>query len=599
MLPHWKGQSGYNWGRLREAICLMRATRYFLPTLREVPAEAELVSHRLLLRGGFIRKLAAGVYIYLPLGWRVIRKIEQIVREETDRIGGIELFMPALVPQELLDETGRSGLEILFRLKDRNQRPFTLGFTHEEVITDIVRHAVSSYRQMPLLLYQIQTKFRDEPRPRGGVIRAREFLMYDAYSFDTDDTALERMYQAVRVAYIRMFQRMGLPTIIVEAEAGAIGGGSNEEFIIVAEGGEDKVLQCDSCGYGANAEKCELPDPQLTPPPIDDVPPTEQVATPNMRTVEEVTAFLKTSPDRLVKTLLMRVDGKPVAALVRGDRELNPYKLLHALDGESVEMMEPEGIRALTHAPVGFAGPVGLPAKIPLLADYELRGLQDFITGANAEDAHLIHVCWGRDFPEPRWADLRVAEAGDRCPRCPQGTLREVRGIEVGHIFQLGTKYSKAMGALFTDAQGRQAPIIMGCYGLGVSRCLAAVVEVHHDADGICFPITVAPFEVVLILVNPEDSPQRAVAERLYAEMSEAGIEVLYDDRNERSGVKFKDADLIGVPLQVVVGRAVQEGAVEVRLRADKSPQHVAVSNVVDYVRAIISELKRQYEPTV
>lgn len=577
----------------------MRATRYFLPTLREVPSEAELASHRLLLRGGFIRKLAAGVYIYLPLGWRVIRKIEQIVREETDRIGGVELFMPALVPQELLDETGRSGLEILFRLKDRHQRPFTLGFTHEEVITDIVRHAVSSYRQMPLLLYQIQTKFRDEPRPRGGVIRAREFLMYDAYSFDTDHEALERTYQALRVAYIRMFQRMGLPTIIVEAEAGAIGGGSNEEFMVVAEGGEDKVLQCDTCGYGANAEKCELPDPQLAPPAVENIPPAEKVATPNARTVEEVTAFLHTTADRLVKTLLMRVDGKPVAALVRGDRELNPYKLQHALDGESVEMMDAESIRQLTNAPVGFAGPVGLPPDIPILADYELRGLQDFITGANEADAHLVHVCWGRDFPAPRWADLRVAEAGDKCPRCPNGTLREVRGIEVGHIFQLGVKYSEAMGALFTDAEGNQKPIIMGCYGLGVSRCLAAIAEVHHDADGICFPITVAPFEVVLILVNPEDAAQREVAERLYAEMLQAGIEVLYDDRDERSGVKFKDADLIGIPIQVVVGRAVQEGAVEVRLRTDKTPHRVAAEQAIAHLQALIAALKRQYEPTV
>ncbi len=577
----------------------MRATRYFLPTLREVPSEAELASHRLLLRGGFIRKLAAGVYIYLPLGWRVIRKIEQIVREETDRIGGVELFMPALVPQELLDETGRSGLEILFRLKDRHQRPFTLGFTHEEVITDIVRHAVSSYRQMPLVLYQIQTKFRDEPRPRGGVIRAREFLMYDAYSFDADHEALERTYQALRVAYIRMFQRMGLPTIIVEAEAGAIGGGSNEEFMVVAEGGEDKVLQCDTCGYGANAEKCELPDPQLAPPPVESIPPAEQVATPNARTVEEVTAFLRTSADRLVKTLLMRVDGKPVAALVRGDRELNPYKLQHALDGESVEMMDAESIRQLTNAPVGFAGPVGLPPDIPILADYELRGLQDFITGANEADAHLVHVCWGRDFPEPRWADLRVAEAGDKCPRCPNGTLREVRGIEVGHIFQLGVKYSEAMGALFTDAEGNQKPIIMGCYGLGVSRCLAAIAEVHHDADGICFPITVAPFEVVLILVNPEDTAQREVAERLYAEMLQAGMEVLYDDRDERSGVKFKDADLIGIPIQVVVGRAVQEGAVEVRLRTDKTPHRVVAEQAIAHLQALIAALKRQYAPTV
>jgi len=575
----------------------MRASHYFMPTLREAPAEAELPSHRLLLRGGFIRKLAAGVYTYLPLGWRVIRKIEQIVREESDRIGGIELFMPALVPQELLDETGRSGLDILFRLKDRHQRPFTLGFTHEEVITDIIRHAVSSYRQMPLLLYQIQTKFRDEPRPRGGVIRAREFIMYDGYSFDADADALETMYQKLREAYIRMFQRMGLPTLIVDAEAGAIGGGSNEEFMILAPGGEDRVLQCDKSGYAANAERCELPDPKLTPPPIESVPPAEKVATPNARTVEEVCAFLHTTPDRLVKTLLMRVDGKPVAALVRGDRELNPYKLMHALNGESVEMLDAETIQQLTGAPVGFAGPVGLPADLPLYADYELRGLQDFITGANEADAHLIHVCWGRDFPEPIWADLRVAQAGDPSPRHPEGILQEVRGIEVGHIFQLGTKYSQAMGALFTDAEGNQHPIIMGCYGLGVSRCLAAVVEAHHDEDGICFPITVAPFEVILILVNPEDAAQRAAAEQLYESLQAHGIEVLYDDRDERSGVKFKDADLIGIPIQVVVGRAVQDGQVEVRLRADKTPDKLPLETAAAQIAERVRAMKAAYQP--
>jgi prolyl-tRNA synthetase len=575
----------------------MRASHYFMPTLREAPAEAELPSHRLLLRGGFIRKLAAGVYTYLPLGWRVIRKIEQIVREESDRIGGIELFMPALVPQELLDETGRSGLDILFRLKDRHQRPFTLGFTHEEVITDIIRHAVSSYRQMPLLLYQIQTKFRDEPRPRGGVIRAREFIMYDGYSFDTDENALETMYQKLREAYIRMFQRMGLPTLIVDAEAGAIGGGRNEEFMIIAPGGEDRVLQCDKSGYAANAERCELPDPKLTPPPIEGVPPAEKVATPNARTVEEVCAFLHTTPDRLVKTLLMRVDGKPVAALVRGDRELNPYKLMHALNGESVEMLDAETIQRLTGAPVGFAGPVGLPADLPLYADYELRGLQDFITGANEADAHLIHVCWGRDFPEPIWADLRVAQAGDPSPRHPEGILQEVRGIEVGHIFQLGTKYSQAMGALYTDAEGNQHPIIMGCYGLGVSRCLAAVVEAHHDEDGIRFPITVAPFEAILILVNPEDAAQRAAAEQLYESLQAHGVEVLYDDRDERSGVKFKDADLIGIPIQVVVGRAVQDGQVEVRLRADKTPDKLPLETAAAQIAERVRAMKATYQP--
>jgi prolyl-tRNA synthetase len=570
----------------------MRASRYFLPTLREVPAEAELASHRLLLRGGFIRKEAAGVYAYLPLGYRVIRKIEQIVREESDRIGGIELFMPALVFQELMDETGRSGLDILFRLKDRSDRTFTLGFTHEEIITDIVRHAIKAYGQMPLLLYQIQTKFRDEPRPRGGIIRAREFLMYDGYSFHATTEDLDRFYQAIWEAYEHIFQRVGLPAVAVEAEAGAIGGSQNHEFMVIAEDGEDKVLRCETCGYAANAERCELRDPHCDPPNTASVPPAQVVSTPGARTVEEVTAFLAIRPDRLVKTLLMRADGQPVAALVRGDHELNPNKLLHALSAQSLEMMDAQTIERLTGAPVGFSGPVGLEKKIDMIADYEIGGLQDFVVGGNQHNTHLIHVCWGRDFPEPQWADLRVAADGDACPKCDAGHLREVHGIEVGHIFQLGTKYSTAMGANFSNESGNLKPILMGCYGLGVSRCLAAIVETSHDADGIIFPITVAPFAVVLILVNPEDDVQRSAADSLYETLVAREVEVLYDDRRERSGVKFKDADLIGIPLQIVVGRTAAEGKVEVRRRADKKPQQLPLGEAAQAIARLISDEK-------
>jgi prolyl-tRNA synthetase len=577
----------------------MRASQYFLPTLREVPAEAELASHRLLLRGGFIRKEAAGVYVYLPLGYRIIRKIEQIMREESNRIGGIELFMPALVSQELLAETGRGSLDILFRLRDRSDHPFTLGFTHEEIVTDVVRHAIKAYGQMPLLLYQMQTKFRDEPRPRGGLLRAREFLMYDGYSFHASAEDLDRFYQIIRQAYERIFQRMGLPAIAVEAEAGAIGGSENHEFMVIAEGGEDKVLQCARCGYAANAERCELSSSPCEPPDTASVPHPQFVPTPGARTVEEVTAFLGVDSTRLVKTLLMWVGGKPVAALVRGDRELNPNKLLRAVGAQTMEMMDAPSIERLTGASVGFAGPVGLAKSIQIIADAELRRLQGFVVGANQVDAHMIHVCSGRDFPEPQWADLRVAVDSDPCPKCDGGHLREVHGIEVGHIFQLGTKYSDAMGATFSDEQGHLKPILMGCYGLGISRCLAAIVETAHDADGIIFPITAAPFEAVLILVNPEDDVQRSAADGLYEGLCARAVEMLYDDRDERSGVKFKDADLIGIPLQIVVGRTTAENKIEVRWRSDKKPQHLPLQQAAETIARLITHEKAKHQPEI
>ncbi len=575
----------------------LRASVYFFPTLREVPAEAEFISHQLLLRGGFIRKLSAGVYSFLPLGWRVLRKISQIMREEFDAIGGLEVFLPALHPKELWEETGRWGGamgEVLFKLRDRSDHWWTLGPTHEEVITDIVRGEVRSYRQLPLLLYQIQTKFRDEPRPRGGLIRAREFIMLDGYSFHRDEESLDKTFKEVWKACERIYRRCGLPVRVVEAWGGAIGGTDTLEFMVLSPSGEDVVLICSSCGYTANVEMAAvgLRSPSETVSSKEKIPPVEKVATPGKRTVEEVSQFLGVQPSCLVKTLIFLADGQPVAALVRGDRELNVGKLQRVLGVEELRMAGPEEIEEITQAPVGFAGPLGLAERgVKIIADYEVSWMTHFVTGANEVDAHFLYVTPGRDFPIHQVADLRNAVEGDPCPRCP-GVLKEEHGIEVGHIFKLGTKYSEAMGATFLDEDGKERPFIMGCYGPGVSRTMAAIVEANYDQDGIIWPIEVAPFQVVLLLVNSSDVVQREMADRLYQELLQAGVEVFYDDREERSGVKFKDADLIGYPIQVVVGRRAGEGQVEVRTRKNRETQVVEVSQVVSVVRALINRLK-------
>ncbi len=558
----------------------MRASRYFLPTLREAPAEAELVSHRLLLRAGFIRKLSAGVYTYLPLGLRTLNKVADIVREEANRVGAIELLMPALVPFDLLKETGRDAVEVLYRTEDRTNRQFALGFTHEEVITDIVRAHVQSYRDMPLCLYQIQTKFRDEPRPRAGLIRAKEFEMFDAYSFDSNEEDLDRIYKAMWVAYERMFRRMGLETLVCEAEAGDIGGSDNHEFMVVTPGGEDRVLLNEKTGFAANAERCDVGG-TYEPASAEGVPPVEKVSTPGMRTVEEVTSFLKVSASKLVKTLLVRAGDETVAALVRGDRELNPYKLARRLGVPKVEMLEADAVRKATGADVGFAGPVGLQG-VRLIADQEVRSMADFVVGANEDDAHLVHVCHGRDFEVHEFADIRIAVDGDPSP--DGGVFKEVRGIEVGHIFKLGTRYSEPMHAVFTDEEGKEHPILMGCYGLGIGRSMQAVVEVSHDDAGIIWPVSIAPFEVVIVVVNPEDRQQQEAAETLYTELQQRGVDVLLDDRDERAGVKFKDADLIGYPLRVVCGRTVAEGNVEVKWRREPDANPLPLSDAAQTI---------------
>jgi len=547
----------------------VRTSHYFAPTLRQVSGEVELASHRLLLQAGYIRQVAAGVYSLLPLGVRVTRKVENIIREEMDAAGALECFLPALHPLELWEKTGRAeywGPELM-RLKDRSGRPFCLGGTHEEVITSLVAGEVRSYRELPLNLYQIQTKFRDDPRPRGGLIRVREFIMKDAYSFDRDVAGLDRSYDIMVEAYHKILQRMGLPYHVVEASGGGIGGWDTKEFELPSETGESRYLRCEKCEYAATPEVAEVKPP--APAERAEALPIERVETPEKRTIEQVTEFLGVSPRRLVKTLVYQVGEKVVAALVRGDRDLSEDKLRAVLEARVLEMAGPETIARVTGAPVGFAGPVGLKG-VEIIADEELRNEANFVTGGNEADLHLRNVNWGRDFEVSRWADLRCAAEGDPCPGCG-ASLRELRGVELAHVFKLGTFYSEALGAYFLDEDGTRKPIVMGCYGIGSTRMVAAIAEHYHDENGLIWPPSVAPFDVIVIPVNHDDEVHRSLAERIYEELKAAGLEVLLEDRVERPGVKFKDADLIGIPGQVVVGRLAKEGKVEVRRRGGES----------------------------
>jgi prolyl-tRNA synthetase len=545
----------------------MRYSQYLLNTLKETPADAEVISNQLMLRTGMIRKVAAGIYSYLPMGLRSIRKVERIIREEMDRAGAIELLMPMVIPAELWQESGRweqYGKELL-RFKDRKETAFCLGPTHEEVITDIVRREVKSYRQLPLNLYQIQGKFRDEIRPRFGLMRGREFIMKDAYSFDLDEAGADVAYEKMFQAYRRIFERCGLRFRAVEADTGAIGGTSSHEFMVLAASGEDAIVSCDSCQYAANVEKAELRHSgQTAPPPAEE---RKKVLTPARKSVEEVALFLGTVPEKLVKTLIVQTDeGETVAVLLRGDRELNDIKLCRLLGCNEVELAPEEVVVAVTGAPSGFAGPVGL--KLRILADFEVRGMADFIAGANEKDAHFAGVNTDRDFTVESFADLRQAVAGDLCPRCSEGRLESWRGIEVGHVFKLGTKYSDALSATVLDDQGKERTLFMGCYGIGVGRTVAAAIEQNHDEQGIIFPMPIAPFQVLVTMLNPNDAEVKDAAEKLYGELQDAGVEVLLDDRDERPGSKFKDADLLGIPLRVTVGaRGLKEGALELQER--------------------------------
>ncbi|NLW56722.1 MAG: proline--tRNA ligase [Firmicutes bacterium] len=564
----------------------MRYSQYYIPTLREIPAEAEIDSHKLMLRAGMIRKAAAGMYSFLPLAYRVLQKITKIVEEEMDRAGGLQVLLPIVQPADIWHQTGRWDVygDEMFRLQDRHKRDFCLGPTHEEMITTLVKNEVRSYRELPLRLYQIQNKYRDEIRPRYGVMRAREFIMKDLYSFDRDEEGLNRSYEAMYEAYTRIFTRLGLKFRAVEADSGAIGGDVSHEFMVLAPSGESVILYCEECAYAANNEKASA----ALPVKVEEAfLPIEQVHTPEQTTVPAVTAYLGVEPSKLVKTLFYQVGEELVAVLVRGDDELNEIKLGN-LFNQPYRLAPPEEVAERLDLPVGYVGPVGLREKeVKIIADLRIKTMVNVVCGANRRDYHLRNVNLERDFSVDTFADLRLAKAGDPCPHCQQ-PLQETRGVEVGHIFKLGTKYSSALRAHFRDEQGEEKPFIMGCYGIGVSRIVAAAIEQNNDQDGIKWPVPIAPFQVLILPINSE---QLATAEEIYQQLRAAGVEVLLDDREERAGVKFKDADLIGIPLRITVGpKGLAQGEVEVKVRMTGEELRWPLAEVTSQVLAFLQE---------
>lgn len=544
----------------------MRFSQYFAPTLKEAPADAEVISHKLLVRAGMVRRLTSGIYNYLPLGLRSLRKIENIVREEMNKAGSLELLMPTVQPADLWQESGRwdhYGKELL-RFKDRHERDYCLGPTHEEVITDLVRKEIKSYRQMPLNMYQIQTKFRDEIRPRFGLMRGREFLMKDAYSFDRDDAASEKSYKAMFEAYLSIFKRLALKFRPVEADSGSIGGSFSHEFMVLADTGEDVIAACTACSYAANVERAAVRIDAAQD--VAEPPACRAVDTPGQHTVDDVAAFLTVSPQAIVKTILLNADGRSVAALIRGDRELNIPKMKNLLGAADIAFATPEEVTSWTGAPVGFAGPAGLSVS-RIVADNELALREGWVAGANEADRHLVNVSLTRDATVAEYADIRNIAEDDGCPLCG-GKVEFPRGIEVGHIFKLGDKYSKALRAVYLDENGKEQLITMGCYGIGISRILAACIEQNNDEGGIVFPPPVAPYEVALLNLDPRNEGVSAKSDELCALLERSGLEVLLDDRDERPGVKFKDADLIGLPIQLVVGgKGLARGVIEAKDR--------------------------------
>ncbi|WP_435101563.1 proline--tRNA ligase [Arhodomonas sp. AD133] len=563
----------------------MRASRFPLFTSKETPADAEIVSHQLMLRAGLINRLGAGLYTWQPLGLRVLRRVERVVREEMNAIGGMELLMPAVQPAELWQESGRWDLygPLLLRIKDRHERDFCFGPTHEEVITDFLRRELRSYRQLPLTYYQIQTKFRDETRPRFGVMRAREFLMKDAYSFHMDAASLGETYQDMRGAYTRIFERLGLEFRAVKADSGSIGGSVSEEFHVLADSGEDEIAACDCCDYAANTELAE----SRPAAPADEPPATAaEHETPGISTVAEQARLLGIESQRVVKSVVVMADDQPAVLFVAGDDELNLVKAARALGVEEVRLAEPEEALEATGVPRGFIGPAGLRDGLRTLVDQRAAGIRNFSSGANRADWHWVNLNWDRDAALPETADLRTVRAGERCPRC-DGRLGITRGIEVGHIFQLGTKYSEAMEATVLDESGRNVPMHMGCYGIGVSRVVAAAIEQNHDDSGIIWPEPMAPFQVTIVSINAHKSERVATeSQRLYDELQAAGLEPLWDDRQARPGVKFADVELIGVPHRIVVSdRGLDAGTVEYRHRRAEDNETLPLAEVVDELR--------------
>lgn len=571
----------------------LRWSQTLIPTMKETPEGAEIPSHVLMLRAGLVGQLMAGAYTYLPLGLRALRKAEQIVREEMDRAGAVELLMPALTPMALWERTGRveafGNVLIKFKVRRQNREvPMALGPTHEEVITDLVAKHVSSYRQMPITLYQIQTKFRNEERPRFGVLRTSEFIMKDAYSFDTSVEGLNASYQKMYQAYCRIFDRAGLDYLAVEAESGPIGGDASHEFMVLADNGEDSVVHCAKCGYAANLERAEI-GARAAAKAGGEVPALEKVATPQVGSIEQVSKLLKAKPMWMLKTLIYMADGQPAAVLVRGDHDANEGKIRRALKVTKLELASQEVVEQVTGAPLGFAGPIGL--KIPLWADHDVMAMNRAIIGANEKDFHFCNAQLGRDFQvsADHAVDLRNATASDPCPRC-DGKLEMRHAIEVGHVFKLGTKYSAALEARFLDANEQQQTAIMGCYGIGINRILAGLIETKHDENGIVWPMSLAPYEVILTPLNVNQPEVMEATNKLYEGLQQAGVEVLLDDRDQRPGVKFKDADLIGIPLRVVVGdRGLKTGQLEIKWRskaeAEMIPLEGAVAKVAELVR--------------
>ena len=560
----------------------MKMSNMLVSTLREVPAEAEIDSHKLMLRAGMIRKMAAGIYNYMPIGLKVLKNIEEIVREEMNTAGAQEFLASAVLPAELWQESGRWDVygDEMFRLKDRNNRDFCLGPTHEEVFTDLARNEIKSYKQLPVNLYQIQTKYRDERRPRFGIMRSREFIMKDAYSFDKDQAGLDVSYDKMHDAYVKIFNRCGIDAKCVEADSGAIGGANSAEFMVKSEVGEDDVVFCSACDYAANIEKAEATPEKAE---VEELLEMEKVSTPDSRGIYEVSEFLKVSPKKTVKLLMFNVDGKIVGVVVRGDREVNEVKVANAAQASGdIIMASNEEYTKATNCEPGFGGPVGIKVDL-LLVDEEVANMYNMILGANETGYHLKNVNYGRDF-EGVVGDFRKIESGEKCPKCGS-EVTIARGTEVGHIFKLGTKYSAAMNATFIDENGKNVPFVMGCYGIGVTRTMASIIEQHHDENGIIWPLSVAPYHVSVIPVNIKDEAQMKIANKLYDELRKIGVDAILDDRNERPGVKFKDSELIGIPMRVTVGKKITDGEVEFKLR-DGEMEVIKIEDVLEKVKS-------------
>ncbi|WP_028559590.1 proline--tRNA ligase [Paenibacillus pinihumi] len=577
----------------------MLQNQLLVPTLREAPSDAEAASHQLLLRAGYIRQMAAGIYTFLPLGLKVLHKISAIIREELNAAGAQELLLPVLQPTELWEESGRYheyGPELM-RIHDRHGREFALGPTHEEIITALVRSEISSYRQLPLTLYQIQSKFRDERRPRFGLLRGREFMMKDAYSFSESREDLRVIYVQMFQAYERIMTRCGLNFRAVEADAGSIGGeGDTHEFIVLSEIGEDTIAACSSCGYAANLERAESAMPvadSLAADSLDalaEIRPIERFPTPGMRTIDELCSGLGLKPENIIKTLIYMADGEPLAVLLQGGHEVNEIKLGQLCKAAKLELADEETIRRLTGAPCGFVGPVGL--KIPLIVDRHAAVMNEAVTGGGEQDVHFRHVKPGRDFNVELTGDIVNVLEGEGCPRCAEGRLEFHRGIEVGHVFELGTKYSAKLGAQFVNREGMQQDVMMGCYGIGISRLMAAIAEQHHDTGGIRWPLAIAPFQIHLLTISDKDEAQASAASSLYKQLRAAGLEVLLDNREERPGIKFKDADLIGIPVRIVIGKLAGEGQVELKFRAEEGSRLMDIEAALTAVREYCNPLK-------